>query len=105
MKQFYDFLDSIKHANPTLIEGIIGAYKIITEGLQTDEVLADADMKLEQNTEDKIAEDEPMVDDMEFSSMDDSYDISTGDTPVDDFDEFDDFDDDMEIDLDIDGFE
>jgi len=102
MKKFYDFLDSIKHVNPTLIEGVTDAHKIIVEGLQTEEALDDADMKLEQNTEEKISESEPMVDDLDLPPMDDSTEASTEDIPVDDFDNF---NDDTEIDLDIDGFE
>ena len=61
MKKFYNFLESIKSYDSNLIESIQNAHKIIFEGLETEEALDSADMALEQNTEEKISENAPIV--------------------------------------------
>ncbi len=76
MKEFTAFLESIKEINPTLIEGIKEAYTAVHEGLATEEALDEADMKLEQNTEEKIAETQEISDvPMENNSSDEDISI------------------------------
>lgn len=83
MKQFYDFLDSIKQVDPVLVEGIKKAHKVIYEDLATEEVLDDAEMKLSQNTEEKIAETLPPVE----PTPEESADLSEQDIPMDEIEE------------------
>lgn len=56
MTKFYSFLESIQNHDEKLVGSVKEAYKLIFEGLGTEEALDDADMKLEQNTEEKDAE-------------------------------------------------
>lgn len=82
MKKFYNFLESVKSHDPRLIEGIRAAYDLIFEGLSTDEALDSADMALEQNTEEKIAENAPIITPEDTADMSDQ-DISLDDDEMD----------------------
>lgn len=82
MKKFYNFLESIKSYDSNLIESIQNAHKIIFEGLETEEALDSADMALEQNTEEKIAENAPIITPEDTADMSDQ-DISLDDDEMD----------------------
>jgi len=79
MKQFYDFLDSINEVNPTLVEGVKQAHKIIYEGLGTEMAVDEADMKLEEKSEPILPVSEP--------SIDDDFNTSLEEVPVDSIDD------------------
>lgn len=66
MNKFYNFLESIENHDEKLVGSIKEAYKLIFEGLATEEALDDADMKLEVNTEEKETEDAPLMSDDEL---------------------------------------
>jgi hypothetical protein len=85
MNKFYNFLESIKEANPALIEGVQKAYNILHEGLATDEALDEADMRLEHNTEEKLGGDAPLVDefDLDEAGEPESMDVGEVETMLD----------------------
>ena len=69
MNKFYNFLESIENHDENLVGSIKEAYKLIFEGLSTEEAVNDAYMKLEVNTEEKETEKSPESDEISYEDI------------------------------------
>lgn len=72
VNKFCDFLESIKAVNPIFVEAVQNAYNLLHEGVATEEALDEADIKLNQNTEEKLNEDAPLVNELESDEIEEA---------------------------------